>query len=359
MAITAYTGPPGAGKSHALVREVIVPAVMSGRRVVSNIDGLNPDAIRAYCLERDNQWKVDHADKLGQVVLFHGEDSQLPGFFPTEENQKRGDKTVVRGGDLLVFDEWAMFYPNGIKTPATEETEKFLRWHRHMTSEEGVAIDVAIATQSISDFHRRHRPLITRSYLFKKLSAVGADGSYTWHVYDGRLQKTSYATGHGKYDPQIFPLYASSAAAGSGNHTELKTNKKESIWSDWKVWAFMIAGPLFLVFGGVMLWSLWSEKAGAADLPPQAPVQARVAAPAVSEYPPSDWRIVGHIQGVNGMRVVVSDNSGTLRYLKPIDFEFENGRPVSGIIDGKRAIAEQRLPSSGMTSSLLEGMKSR
>ena len=40
MAISAYVGLPGHGKSYEVVKSVIIPAIASGRRVVSNIYGL-------------------------------------------------------------------------------------------------------------------------------------------------------------------------------------------------------------------------------------------------------------------------------------------------------------------------------
>lgn len=354
MAITAYTGPPGSGKSHALVKDVVLSAVFAGRRVLSNVDGLNPDAILAYCLEREPLWQVDSADKLGQVVLFHGEDSKQPGFWPTEETEKAGQVTVIRPGDLVVFDEWAMFWPNGDKSEAAAQVEAFMRWHRHLTSDNGVACDLAIATQAITDFSRRHRPLLSRSYLFKKLTAVGAKGSYTWHVFDGKLQKSSYQTGTGRYDPAVFPLYASSAAASSGNHTELKTNKKETIWSGWRAWA-VIVSPFLLLGGGA--WGLrhvWTTAAG-----PVAPAAVSGSgglpspsggyvpgAPSAAADPASPWRIVGFVDGDGGQRVIVSDQNGAVRVLLPSGFQFEDGRPVRGTVDGKTAVAQDNIPSA-------------
>ena len=43
MAINVYTGLPGSGKSYEVVSEVIAKQVAAGRRIVTNIDGINPD----------------------------------------------------------------------------------------------------------------------------------------------------------------------------------------------------------------------------------------------------------------------------------------------------------------------------
>lgn len=45
MAISAYIGIPGSGKSYEAVYNVIIPAFTSGRRVVTNIYGLQKDKI--------------------------------------------------------------------------------------------------------------------------------------------------------------------------------------------------------------------------------------------------------------------------------------------------------------------------
>ncbi|MBI0473410.1 zonular occludens toxin domain-containing protein, partial [Pectobacterium parmentieri] len=54
MAISAYVGVPGSGKSFEVVRSVIIPAVAQGRRVVSNVYGLNPEKIYEF-VRRNNK----------------------------------------------------------------------------------------------------------------------------------------------------------------------------------------------------------------------------------------------------------------------------------------------------------------
>lgn len=52
MAITAYIGTPGSGKSYEIVRSVIIPAVCAGRRIVTNIYGVSYEKIIEYCEKR-------------------------------------------------------------------------------------------------------------------------------------------------------------------------------------------------------------------------------------------------------------------------------------------------------------------
>ncbi len=351
MAITAYTGPPGAGKSHAMMKELVVPALMVGRRVLTNIDGVDQDAVKAYCLER-----VEDVAQLGELLCFDGADALKPGFFPDEAIPD--SETKVKGGDLVVFDEWALYFPRRGNLPPGCNVEAFLRWHRHLNADDGTATDVAIGTQLASDVHQNFRGLIAKSYKFRKLTALGADRQYTWQLFEGHLQPKGghYKTGTGTYDKQIFPLYASSAAATQGKHVEIRTNKKESIWSGYKAW-LAIGAPVVLVLGGgVGLWSVYSgpdpvsaqalASAPGAPGAPGAPVAPGQAISAQAS-PTSPWRIVGQIDGDEGVRVIVTDEKGAVRMLKPRDFEFDHGRAVSGTIDGQRTVAEDRPALSG------------
>jgi zona occludens toxin len=350
MAVTAFTGPPGAGKSHALMKDVLVPAIMNGRRVLTNIDGVDADAVRAYCLER-----IDDVAQLGELLTFDGSDALKPGFFPDEAT---GDQvTTVKGGDLVVFDEWALTFPRRGNLPQGCNVEGFLRWHRHLNGADGSATDVAIGTQLASDVHQNFRGLIVKSYKFRKLTALGADRQYTWQLFEGHLQPKGghYKTGTGTYDKAVFPLYASSAAAKEGKHVELRTNKKESIWSGWKAWAAIVA-PVVLILGGSLgLWASYGTTepvaAQALATAPGAPPGSPVALAPIAAAPTSPWRIVGQIDGDEGVRVIVTDEKGGVRMLKPDGFNFDQGRAVSGMVDGQTTVAEDRpamnAPSTG------------
>ncbi|WP_001018315.1 zonular occludens toxin domain-containing protein, partial [Escherichia coli] len=50
MAISLYIGKQGSGKSYEIVKSVIIPAIAKGRRVVTNVYGLNEAGIHDYCI---------------------------------------------------------------------------------------------------------------------------------------------------------------------------------------------------------------------------------------------------------------------------------------------------------------------
>jgi hypothetical protein len=161
-----------------------------------------------------------------------------------------------------------------------------------------------------------------------------------------------YRNGTGSYDKSIFPLYASSSAAKEGTHVELKTNKKESIWSGWQAWGVMIAAPVLVLGGGFALWSVFDGPPPVGDAPSGAPVKA-TGSPSASSgqaaslpvLSPSPWRIVGFIDGESGQRVILADEKGATRIEKPTAFQYDEGRPVSGVIDGLQVRSEDRLPA--------------
>lgn len=335
MAITAYTGRPGAGKSYAMVEQVIVANVAAGRRVLTNIEGVQPDKVVSHCILEGSD-----PDKVGSVVLFDGSQAKNPGFFPTEEIPD--DETFVKGGDLIVFDEWRLTWPNSGKLP-NADLEPFLRWHRHLTNADGVACDVVIGTQLITDIHRNFRGLVHRSYKFKKLDAANMSKAFAWHVYEGHLQPKGehYAVGNGRYRPEIFALYKSYSGDAKGN--EKSTDARGALLNRWTIGFALLS--LALIAWGIWYALRWFSAPGEA-------VAARGATPpraaAVSNLPPpppakSPYRIVGHVIGDDGVRVLVATDSGGVRMLPPDNFRFaSDGRPTSGFVDGVQVVAEDR-----------------
>lgn len=344
MAITMYAGPPGAGKSHALVAELMVPAVMLGRRVVTNVDGVDPEKVRDYCAAKIEK-EGGSIDDLGDVVLFDGKRATQPGFFPTESIPDT--ETIVKGGDLLIFDEWRLYWERRGKIRGkgeqeeNRELEPFLRWHRHLTNAEGVATDVAIASQLPTDVHQDLKGLISKLYKFRKLDMLGTPTHYVYRVYDGHsdARGNPFVNGREKYRKDVFPLYAS--YSGGKGAAELRTDRRSSIWS--KKLIAMIVGGVVLFVAGIWYMVNWFTAPAAAvearqlgNLDPNTP--GRKVTPVAPSVP---WRIVGQLVGDDGIRVVVVSESGAMRVLTPDNFTFDGDRPVSGTVDGQRAEAEQ------------------
>ena len=344
MAISAYTGVPGAGKSYAMISQVIVPGVARGRRVLTNIEGVKPELIADYCHKR---WPENN---IGEVVLFDGKDALKPGFFPTEEIPD--DETFVKGGDLIVFDEWRLYFPRRGKHP-NDELEAFLRWHRHLVDQSGQTCDVVIGTQLPTDVHTDYRGLISTSYKFRKLKSLGMNKTYAYHVYEGHLQPKGghYADGNGRYKKEVFALYSSYTAGADG--TENNTDARQTIWK--KSLIFIVGGVIaMMAIGAYGAYSFFSpdaltpEQEGAIDPATQAsnlaPGSQQPQSVPISQLSdaPGGWRIVGQLVGDSGPLVIASDGTST-RLLDPEGFNWRDGRPVSGPMGRHQIFAEDRV----------------
>ena len=124
MALKGYFGAPGHGKTYEVVENVIVPAIRAGRRVVTNIAGLDIEAIADYCVERGAD-----RDKLGTVERITLNDDSAGKFAVIvgdgEDATLDEEKSIVRGGDLVVLDEVWRVWEDGKKLH--QDDARFLR----------------------------------------------------------------------------------------------------------------------------------------------------------------------------------------------------------------------------------------
>jgi zona occludens toxin len=360
MAVTAYAGVPGSGKSYAMLAEVIVPAVRAGRRVLTNVSGTNPDAVIDYCAKK---WPND-VGHFGSVVLIDGEKTTEPGFFPSTDAPE--GESVLQPGDLFVFDEVRMYWPR--RGRFSEEIMKFLRYHRHFVdSDTGQSTDVVLASQLITDYHADYRGIIERNYKFKKLKTLGRPTNYVWSMWEGSDQRKgeAVANGGGTYRKEIYALY-SSYIAGSGKETG--TDRRENVLANKKLWA--LCGGV-LVMALISFWSLWSmftpsKKPVAATnlVAPIAPVVQPMGTPDASVptangAPPvsSIWRIAGRIETPSLNVVVLVDRAGNSRFEDPSNFTMLDGRPYVGIVDGQRVLALGNAAPSSSAASIFGGVR--
>jgi zona occludens toxin len=98
MAINVYTGLPGSGKSYEVVSEVIAKQVAAGRRIVTNIDGINPEEVFDYAVDKLGA----EVGKLGKIAKVTDVDVQKPDFFPGEDINVA---SFCNRGDIIVIDE--------------------------------------------------------------------------------------------------------------------------------------------------------------------------------------------------------------------------------------------------------------
>ncbi len=344
MAINAYCGVMGSGKSYEVVQGPLLDAIASGRRVVTNVDGINEALIHDYLVEK----KRGERSRFGAVVHVRTDDMTKPAFFPVEHESADGATVTpgfVQPGDLLVVDEAWKLWASDKKI--SDEHMAFFRMHRHFTHPQtGVACDVVLMIQGIGDLHRKLKEVVELSFRMHKLKSLGLSSGYRVEQYEGWKQnsKTRVGTYVRKYSKEVFPLYKSYAGAG-GN--EAVVDKRQNVLRNKRLWlivAVMVVMPLVSVR---FLWSFFHKASHgatvAAPLAASSPSGGGVSAAggsgsAVGGSKPSfseNWRIVGSYCGPGRAWVVVADSAGRLRMESPSMFQ-NTGVVRVGTIDGEQ-----------------------
>lgn len=268
--INLLEGVPGSGKSYEAVVYHVLPALQSGRKVITNLplnmeawQFLYPDLVplievRRACVPVLGRWDAEAANR-GESAYVIGEfvgeqtmqtedgkpcqpppkDANLFGSVWDFYSTWRGKNNI---GPLYVIDECHVSFPKfkprkGIGTP--DEVIQWFKISRHfgadvllMTQRMG-ALDEDIA--GLAEFHVRVR----------KAAFLGRPQNYVRKTFAG-LRGGEVSTEEREYKAQYFPLYKS--------HTQGSTVKEASVqdvnpaYLKWRKWSriFFAAGAVFL-----------------------------------------------------------------------------------------------------------------
>lgn len=345
MPINAYTGLMGSGKSYESVVSVIIPAIAAGRVVVTNVDGVDGDAIRAYCTEKMG---IEPA-KLGRVVHCKNEDVSKADFLPhgTEVD------TFCKGGDMVVIDEAWRFW--GTDCKLLPEHKVFFREHRHYVNPETkVSCDLVLMVQDISDLHRILKVVVEVSFRTTKIKSLGLNKVYRVEMWEGYKQnpRLRVSVQNKKYSKDIFPLY-SSYSGGQGK--EVQVDSRQNILNNKTLWVLIgsviLLGCTSLYFvkrffqpethirgqqgAAVVAGAKTSPKVQTPPAGASQPVSgdfSNSSVPAFSER----WRFAGRYTNKDGqMLAIVADQNGHLRVESPSVFNASDYTAL-GYVDGQR-----------------------
>ena len=336
MAINAYVGLQGSGKTFEVVSSVIVPALAKGRRVVTNIGGINKELIAKYI---EQELKVD-PDKIGELIAVKNEDVVQSEFFPDE--QMPDMPSVVQGGDLVCIDEVWQFWGAGGKIGAN--AMQFMRMHRHYVDKDsGGTCDIALMIQDLTSLHRSIRAVVELTVKMTKLKNLGFTSKYRVELYEGgRVTKAARFDYHLKnYNKKIFPLYQS-YAGGAGKEAQM--DSRQNIWMNKKLWFIFGIGILASIFTVNQILKFFSGKT-VAGKGSSVSVEASKAAgdiPAIKlPVKPSQpelsktYRLAGTFKASGEVWAVLVDNDGRMRLESPSQFNGK-GMVAAGLIDGER-----------------------
>ena len=231
--INLIIGRPGGGKSYEAVTYHIIPAIKSGRKVVTNLP-----------LNVDHFAKV-FGDEVRQLIVII--DSKLDDFgnvdrpFSKASDYQNDWKNDKGQGVLVVVDEAHMVLPTG---RASVEVLEFLSLHRHY------GIDIILITQSDRKIHKDVRDMVQLVYRCSKNTALGSDKSYTQKVQDG-CRGEVVNTNQRRYNKSYFPFYQSHTASNTAVK-EATASDVKPIWRHWSVIgsAILLGGVLIFVLSG-------------------------------------------------------------------------------------------------------------
>ncbi|HIF9499377.1 zonular occludens toxin domain-containing protein [Photobacterium damselae] len=205
--INLIMGRPGGGKSYEAVVYHVLPAIQSGRMVITNLP-INLDVVSSVLGEdKAKLIKVINSD-------FHSYgDKSRP--FSKPDDYKDDWRSPEGQAPLVIVDEAHMICGRD----ATKDLLEFYSMHRHF------GLDILLLTQSDRKLHRDVRDMIEIVYRCIKNTALGSDKTYTKKVLMG-LRGEVVNTEQRKYEKAYFKFYQS--------HTASNTAVKEATASDVK-----------------------------------------------------------------------------------------------------------------------------
>ncbi|EMW9313712.1 zonular occludens toxin [Salmonella enterica] len=341
MAITAYIGTPGSGKSYEVVRSVIIPAVCRGRRIVTNIYGLSFDNVIDYC---EKKKLIKENISPGEIILVENNRIMEPDFFPIKENQ---GNSLCRPGDLVILDECHRFFVSD--RTISKDARIFAAEHRHyVDSETGFTCDLVLINQALSTLPRFLKERIEQTFRMKKLGALSCFGNkYRVDIFDGvKLTKGSRITFYiESYKSDIYPLYKSHDISGA---LEVKSDGRGSLIKK----SSLVFFSLFLIFAVFLIfrYSYPYFFPKVKNKTPDNNIVKKVKLHSSNEYdlhhsgaesdespPVSDWCITGQIRRKNGRYIFLKDTAGRIRMVSAYGFT-GSGMMLQGVVDGKSVV---------------------
>lgn len=335
MPITCYTGLPRSGKTYQVVSHVIVAALRQGRRVVTNIAGLQEHKIREHLISEglpENQ--------IGEIVCVDHDEVLQEHFFRTDSDAALGVDAFVQPGDLVALDEVWRFWPKRGKIP--DRHQNFFRMHGHFVHERtGLICEVALISQTVRDVNENIRDVVQETYHMTKNTAVGSDKTFHVDVYarGSEMKRDLLRSFPGVYDPIFFDFYKSHSQAQAGSlPREESVDKRSNIL---KGPLFKIVIPVMLVVGVIGAWQIFGYFGKSKPVPQSAVENTPVNGPAapVAQSASSNvgpWRVVGLVaRSANGY--VLLEKEGA--YRRDFDLSKYSGREFEfeGVVDGAKA----------------------
>jgi zona occludens toxin len=224
-------GENGGGKSYNAMKGQILPALKEGRRVLTNMRGID-----------DIECHVAQAHYVGKSVK---EIEGLIVTFPEHETYRFYE--LVEPGMLIIIDEAHAHFP----ATDTKNQKTAYDWvsmeHRQMKC------DIAFITQIPSSLNKKFFELASQFRLYAKASHLGMKNSYTEAVYrfdlskDNRISKSRPIA----FKDEVYPTYKGHRE-DAVEHEERVSHK--SIFSSKSVQLLLLLSTVGIFVPVYMLW---------------------------------------------------------------------------------------------------------
>ena len=342
MPINAFGGGPGSGKTYGVVQHVILPALAAGRFVITNIEGLNDQAIYDYVAANFYKGKILC---IGHIRRCDRNAPENVNFFPGEDALDKPvpvpapDAPTVVGGDLVVIDEASRYWPGDAKV--SKQHAYFFREHRHFANELGHTCDLVVIDPDLTMLARSLKGKVEMSTITHKPKEIGLN-KYVVNLYRGVTLRGKPMSTQGPYSfkKEVYALYKSYSHEGA---KEQSIDKRQNVLNNPRLWFF--AGGLVLMLC-LCIWGLWayyrhqvdkfSPIADKGKATVTAPTGAATTPGASAKPEKSDaLRVAGEVV-LHGERwVLLQDQSGAVRLENPAAF-VGRGITLVGNVEGQR-----------------------
>ncbi|UXZ19955.1 hypothetical protein KZH41_15500 [Pseudomonas sp. YeP6b] len=301
MAIHAYVGKPGHGKSYGVVEHVIIPSLKQDRHVVTNIPLSIDDLLSTY----------------------GGNITQLPDdWFELDDLSE-----IIPAGSVAIIDECWRRWPAGKNVNQANLADKsLLAEHRHRVDDKNNSMRVVLVTQDLAQISSWVRLLIETTYRIRKITKK----TFKVDIYNGAVtgdapSKTKLIrTTAGTFKASVYSFYKSATQSNSGAvGDESSADGRSSILRSFGLWAALGSFIVCIVLGVYFVKRFFTTDQPGVKHAVSASVPKQPSAPA---EPPisTTWRLVGFVhpskpdpssKAVSEALALVADNNGNTRYI--------------------------------------------
>lgn len=344
MPINAFGGGVGTGKTYGVMEHVMLPAVAAGRFIITNIEGLNEQAIYDFVAKHFYRGKIIC---IGHIRRCDRNAPEEEDFFPGQDALDKAvpvpaaDAPKVIGGDLVIVDEATRYWPQDEKVKKSHAY--FFREHRHFANEMGHTCDLVVIDPDLSMLARALKGKVEMSSITHKPKEIGLN-KYVVNLYRGVTLRAKPVSTQGPFSfkKEVYSLYKSYA---NEKAKEQAIDKRQNLLKNPRLWFYV--GGMVLLFS-LCIWGLYAyyrhqvdkftpkdEKATSAVAVPGTPASSALA-PAVTSSGKSDvLRVAGEVV-LHGERwVLLTNHDGTVRLENPAAF-VGLGPTMVGNVEGQR-----------------------